>query len=39
VELARTIKILADLDRRLQLSGQLREAVQVVVDDRLFDPG
>ena len=28
----------ADLDRRFQLCGELGIAVEIVVDDRLFDP-
>jgi len=32
------IKIFADLDRRLQLPGKLCVTVEVIVNDRLFDP-
>ena len=39
VEVAGTVEILADLDRRLELGGKLRVAVEIVVDDRLLDPG
>ena len=39
VQLARAVEVLADLDRRLQLGGEPRIAVEIVVDDRLLDPG
>ena len=39
VQLARAVEVLADLDRRLQLGGELGIAVEIVVDDRLLDPG
>jgi predicted phage terminase large subunit-like protein len=37
IECARPVEILADLDRRLQLGGQLRAAFEVVVNDRLLE--
>ena len=39
MQIARAVEILADLDRRLQFRRKLRIAVEIVVDDRLLDPG
>jgi hypothetical protein len=39
VHVAGAVEVLADLQRRFQLAGQLGIAVEVVVDDRLLDPG
>ena len=36
---ARPVEILADLDRRLELGGEAGIALEIVVDDRLLDPG
>src|SRR5262245_59508746 len=38
MEIAWAIEVLADLDRRVQLGSELRMAVEVGVDDRLFNP-
>src|ERR1700758_134349 len=38
VNIARTIEILADLDRRLQFGGKPGAAIQIVVEDRFLDP-
>ena len=37
-EAARTVEVLADLDRRLQLARELRRAFEVVELDRLLEP-
>src|SRR5215470_6191327 len=39
VHLPRTIEILTDLNWRFQLGSQLGVAIEVVIDDRLLDPG
>src|SRR4029077_621569 len=39
VHLRRTIEILSDLQRSFQLSCKLRIAIEIVVNDWLFDPG
>ena len=39
VQVARAVEVLADLDRRLQVGGEPRIAVEIVVDHRLLDPG
>ncbi len=39
VEFTRTIEIFTDLHWRFQLSGQLGITVQIVIDNRLLDPG
>jgi hypothetical protein len=39
VERPRPVEILADLDGRLQIRGQPRVALEVVVDNGLLDPG
>ena len=39
VHLARTVEVLADLQRRLQFGREPGIAVEIVVDDRLLDPG
>jgi hypothetical protein len=39
VEVAGTVEVLADLKRCFELRGKLGEAVEVVVYDRLLDPG
>ena len=38
LQIARTIEIFADLNRRLQFGGELRITIEIVVDDRLLDP-
>jgi hypothetical protein len=39
VQLAWAVDVLPDLDRRPDLGGELRQAVDVVVDQRFLDPG
>ena len=38
MQIAGTIEILSDLDRCVQFGCQLRISVEIVVNDRLFDP-
>ena len=38
VQIAGAIEIFADLNRRLKIGGQLCITVEIVIDDRLFDP-
>jgi hypothetical protein len=39
VQVAGSIEVLADLDGSFEISGKPGIAIEVVVDDRLFNPG